>query len=63
MDIEQETREFREKRYEQECDKELLKIPEKYREKVKAYAYQEGHSSGWSEIYNYVLDLVEIFKD
>lgn len=63
MNIEQETREFREKRYEEECDKILLEVPEKYRKKLKEYAYREGHSGGWSEVYNCLLDLVDIFKD
>lgn len=62
MNIEQETRDFREKRYKEECHKALEQIPSKYREKVLNYAYEQGHSSGWSEVYNYVLDLIDIFK-
>lgn len=39
----------------------LNEIPEQYRAKVYSYAYQQGHSSGYSEVYNYLLDLVGIF--
>lgn len=37
-------------------------VPEKYRDKVYSKAYEYGHSSGWSEIYNYLLDFVDIFE-
>ncbi len=43
-------------------DSGLNGIPEQYRDKVYSYAYENGHSSGYIEIYNYLLDLVEIFK-
>jgi hypothetical protein len=42
-------------------DSGLNDIPEQYRDKVYSYAYQQGHSSGYSEVYNYLLDLVDIF--
>jgi hypothetical protein len=37
-------------------------VPEQYRAKVYSYAYQEGHSSGWSGIYNHLIELVDIFN-
>ena len=37
-------------------------VPEEYRAKVYSYAYQQGHGSGYSEVYNYLLDLVNIFE-
>jgi flagellar biosynthesis/type III secretory pathway protein FliH len=40
----------------------LNTIPEQYRDKVYRHAYQTGHSSGFSEIYNHLLDLIEIFQ-
>lgn len=40
----------------------LNTIPEQYRDKVYRHAYQTGHSSGFSEIYNHLLDLIEIFE-
>lgn len=39
----------------------LNTIPEQYRDKVYSYAYQQGHSSGYCEVYNYLLELVYIF--
>jgi hypothetical protein len=42
-------------------DSGLNNIPEQYRDKVYSYAYQQGHGSGYGEVYNYLLDLVEIF--
>jgi hypothetical protein len=38
-------------------------VPEQYRSKVWDMAYQLGHSYGYSEIQNYLLDLVDIFRD
>jgi hypothetical protein len=38
-------------------------VPEQYRSKVWRMAYQLGHSYGYSEIQNYLLDLVDIFRD
>lgn len=29
---------------------------------VYSYAYELGHSSGYGEVYNYLLDLVDIFE-
>lgn len=37
-------------------------VPEQYRAKVWHMAYELGHSSGYSEIQNYLLDLVYIFE-
>lgn len=37
-------------------------IPVQYRDKVYSYAYSEGHSNGYYEVYNKLLSLVEIFK-
>ena len=42
-------------------DSGLNSIPEQYRDKVYSYAYQQGHGSGYGEVYNYLLGLVEIF--
>ena len=42
-------------------DSGLNSIPEQYRDKVYSYAYEQGHGSGYGEVYNYLLDLVEIF--
>ncbi len=38
-------------------------IPKDKQDKVWSYAWQQGHSSGYSEVYNYLLDLVELFID
>lgn len=40
----------------------LNEIPEQYRDKVYSKAYEYGHSSGLSEVYNTLVDLVEIFN-
>jgi len=40
----------------------LNDIPEKYQEKVYRIAYDRGHSSGYSEVYYYLQELVEIFE-
>ena len=40
----------------------LNKIPEQYRDKVYDVAYRSGHSSGYLEVYNKLVDLVEIFE-
>lgn len=40
----------------------LNTIPEKYREKVYRFAYENGHSSGYTEVYYYLQELVEIFE-
>jgi len=40
----------------------LNNIPEQYRSKVYQYACQQGHGSGYGEVYGYLLDLVGIFK-
>lgn len=39
----------------------LNDIPEQYRDKVYRYAYSQGHSSGYVEVYQYLCDLVDIF--
>lgn len=39
----------------------LNSIPEKYQQKVYSLAWEEGHSNGYSEVYNYLCHLVEIF--
>lgn len=43
-------------------DSGLNDIPEQYRDKVYSYAWERGHSSGYSEVYNCLCDLVEIFN-
>ena len=40
----------------------LNTIPEKFREKVWNKAYEDGHAYGYSEIYNHLIDLVDIFN-
>jgi len=37
-------------------------VPDYYREKLFSYAYQQGHSGGWSEICNVLNDLITIFE-
>ena len=37
-------------------------VPEKYAPKVLSHAWQEGHGNGYSEIYNCLCDLIEIFQ-
>jgi len=37
-------------------------VPEKYQSKLYSFAYSEGHSSGYYDIYNKLSELVEIFK-
>lgn len=36
-------------------------IPKQYRDKVYRFAWDKGHSSGYSEVYYYLQELVEIF--
>lgn len=40
----------------------LNKIPEQYQDKVYNYAYEAGHSNGYSEVLNELYDLVQIFN-
>ncbi len=40
----------------------LNDIPEQYRAGIWRKAWEDGHSSGYSEVYSQLLDLVEIFK-
>lgn len=37
-------------------------VPEKYVRKVFAFAYQEGHASGYHEVLTYLDMMLEIFK-
>lgn len=37
-------------------------IPEQYRDKVWSYAWSDGHSNGYSEVFNILCSLVEIFN-
>jgi hypothetical protein len=37
-------------------------VPKEYQEKVYSYAWSKGHSSGYSEVFNELLSLVEIFE-
>ena len=43
-------------------DSGLNSIPERYRDKVWGYAWQEGHSGGYNDVSNILCELVEIFK-
>jgi hypothetical protein len=38
------------------------KVPAKYQSKVYSFAWDKGHGSGYMEVYNYLLDLVNIFE-
>lgn len=38
-------------------------VPVKYQNKVKSLAWERGHSSGYSEYYNQLCSLVEIFEE
>ena len=40
----------------------LNTIPEQYRDKIYSKAYKDGHSGGYYEVYNHLLDLIEIFN-
>jgi hypothetical protein len=37
-------------------------VPAKYRDKVFSYAYEQGHSSGYLEVYHYLCNLADIFE-
>ncbi len=37
-------------------------VPEQYRTKVYRLAWEDGHSGGYHEVYNKLVDLVDIFK-
>lgn len=39
----------------------LNDIPKEYQDKVWSHAYDKGHGYGYGEVYNYLLDLVDIF--
>ena len=41
----------------------LEKVPEKSRSKVWSKAYQDGHSSGYYQVYQELCELVELFED
>lgn len=38
-------------------------VPKANQNKVWAYAWQQGHSSGYGEVYGYLVDLVELFEN
>jgi len=38
------------------------KVPEKYRDKIYRIAWDRGHGCGFSEVYNYLVELVEVFE-
>ena len=40
----------------------LDSIPEQYRDKIWCIAWEEGHSSGYYEVYQWLCKLVEIFE-
>lgn len=45
------------------CEESGLRtIPEQYQNKVFSYAWSEGHSAGHYEVYNALVELVNIFK-
>jgi len=37
-------------------------VPEKYQKKVYSLSYSNGHSGGYNEIYNNLVDIIEIFE-
>lgn len=37
-------------------------VPKDKQDKVWNYAWQQGHSSGYNEVYNYLQELVELFE-
>ena len=37
-------------------------VPEQYRDKVWAHAWERSHSSGYYEVYDTLCDLINIFK-
>lgn len=41
---------------------DLDSVPEQYRAKLYSYAWERGHSSGYSEVYGCLEDLVAIFN-
>jgi len=38
------------------------RVPEKYQKKVYRLAYSNGHSGGYSEVYNTLIDIIDIFE-
>lgn len=43
-------------------DSDLESVPEQYRDKLYNYSYNQGHSSGYSKVYNILCELVDIFN-
>jgi hypothetical protein len=48
--------------YEQELWAMLDGLPQEFRECVAAYAWEQGHSSGYSEVLLYAADLTDLLK-
>ena len=42
---------------------EAANIPEEFRSAISSYAYERGHSAGYSECFIYLTDLIEDLKD
>jgi hypothetical protein len=40
----------------------LVNIPKQYQDKTYRFAWDKGHSSGYSEVFYYLQELVEIFE-
>jgi len=38
------------------------KVPKQYQDKVYRHAWESGHSSGYSEVYIHLVELVDIFE-
>ncbi len=38
-------------------------VPKQYQDKVFGYAWREGHSSGYGDVYSHLVELVEIFEN
>lgn len=40
----------------------LFSVPEQYRDKIWRISWEEGHSAGYYEVYQWLCKLVEIFE-
>jgi hypothetical protein len=38
-------------------------VPKESQNKVWSYAWKQGHSLGYSQVYNYLLELVDLFEN
>ena len=54
--------EMNKEQYEEKAAELLKNVPKKYHEKIKNRAWEYGHAFGYSEVYTYLMDLVDIFE-